>query len=721
MNTEIQIATVGPYQGAINPIFACETMLAQLAKLPLLLASANVERLSHGADYVVKLPLVIFDAEKTITVKVFKRQGKFKDWYDRHNKSKAERSYQAASYLQNHGIGTPAPIAWLDRWENNRLMESYYLSEFEPAICLRDALLDIYHRQRDNAPLMELLYLVAPAVKAMHDAGFMHGDMGNQNILLPQDENGSWLAPVFIDLNRSKILPFPLAAKQRGFDISRMILPGAYLNFFKQIYCGHQDISQDLNQAETRHRRRFERHRRTRAWRKPFSHWYRKRKNLLQPTYPELKDLWLWDEKTAQPMIALDKCEKNKYRSVCSMISMVGKSLWAAPGIFKLYKKILSNSYSQPRQMKNRIGVALHPRADYLNHELALLKELGNPPVLIRFCHHESPDLWQLGIDTVERLHAQGVDVMIALLQDRQAVLEPTQWKDFLTRIISTLADKVSHIEITHATNRVKWGVWNFREFSQLLAPAFELKQQYPQIKLTGPACIDFEYASVIAALSAVPHSQKFDAISHLLYVDRRGAPENKQGKYSTLEKCALLKAIAQQSRASEDHVIISEVNWPIKHTGIWSPIICPYETPKWRRIQPGETEETYANYLVRYLLITLCSGHADRVYWWRLSAHGYGLVDDCDEFRIRPAFIALQQLLKTLGNAQFIRKHPTLGSRYLLEFKNDEARIYVAWSTQSTTEKITEVTAEHIMDTEGKPLQLALWTEAPIYFIQRS
>jgi len=716
---DLQSLNIGPYHGALAEAFNCPSVLSQLSELSTILSTAKVERLSHGADYVVRLPLFVGDRELPITVKVFKPQGRLKDWYDRKNGSKAERSFRAATYLQQHKIGTPAPIAWLDRWENNRLLESYYLCVYESATCFRDALLDIYHNQRDSAPLMELLNLIAPAVKAMHDAGFMHADMGNQNILLPQDQQGNWLAPLFIDLNRSKYSHTPLNADQRGADISRLILPGAYLNFFKQIYCGHQDIPQDINQAENRHRRRFERHRRTRAWRKPFSHWHRKRKNLIQPTYPEPKDLWLWDEKTAQPMIALDKREKNKNRSLASMISMVCKSLWAAPGILSLYKEILSGSYSQPRTMTNRIGVALHPRADYLNHELALLKELGNPPVLIRFCHHESPDLWQLGMDTVENLHAQGVEVMIALLQDRQAVLEPIKWKKFLTLIISTLADKVSHIEITHATNRVKWGVWNFAEFSQLLAPAFELKQQYPKIKLTGPACIDFEYASVIAALSAVPGDQKFDAISHLLYVDRRGAPENKQGKYSTLEKCALLKAIAQRSSASEDQVIISEVNWPIKHTGIWSPIICPYETPKWRRIQPGETEETYANYLVRYLLITLCSGHADRVYWWRLSAYGYGLVDDCDDFRIRPAFTALRQLLKTIGNARFVRKLPTLESRYLLEFERDNSSIYVAWSTQTTTESITEVNADHVMNIEGNPLQSALWTEAPVYLFQ--
>src|SRR5690606_11461372 len=97
-------------------------VINQLENLPHLLSSEKVERLSHGADYVVKLPFYISENdERPVTIKVFKRQSKFKDWYDRRNKSKAERSYRAAIFLQNKNIGTPAPIAWLDRWDGDLL------------------------------------------------------------------------------------------------------------------------------------------------------------------------------------------------------------------------------------------------------------------------------------------------------------------------------------------------------------------------------------------------------------------------------------------------------------------------------------------------------------------------------------------------------------------------------------------------------------------------
>src|SRR5690606_17396603 len=172
------------------------------------------------------------------------------------------------------------------------------------------------------------------------------------------------------------------------------------------------------------------------------------------------------------------------------------------------------------------------------------------------------------------------------------ALLQPELWQNFLEATIPAIADKVAHIEITHALNRVKWGIWNAREYAALMQPVFALQERFPNIKLTGPACIDFEYHPIITALNALPADKPLAALSHLLYVDRRGAPENKQGKFSTLEKCALLKALAQWSDRCDDKVIVSEVNWPVKYTGIWSPIGCPYIAPSWRREEPGETDD---------------------------------------------------------------------------------------------------------------------------------
>ena len=707
---------IGNYQSQVADAFQLPKVIAQLTNISALLNNSQTQRLSNGPDYVVKTQLLIDEQPIDITIKVFKHQNWLKDWYDWRNGSKAKRSYDAARFLQDKGVNTPAPIAWLERWSGKRLLESYYVCLFEPGISFRDALSDIYYNQRDNAPLMDLLHLVAPAIRTMHDAGFMHGDMGNQNILLPRNESNAWLAPQFIDLNRAKYSNEPLTLQQRAFDLARIALPGAYLKIFKTIYNNHQDFPADFDKLEQKARDRFWSHRRNGKWRHPIRHWKSKKLPKAKPIYPPVQNIWLWDEKSAQPMIVPGRQEKHAYRNWRYMFSMLWQGVCAAPSIYKRYKQLLAQSYCTPVEMKGRIGIAMHPHPDFIETELVLLEQLGNPPVLLRFCHHETITEWNRTIALVKQLRSKGVEVMLAVLQDRQAILQPDSWKAFLTLIIESVGEQVAHIEITHASNRLKWGIWSSTEYAQLMTPAFELQRRFPHIRLVGPACIDFEYLPVIAALNTQPKTQPLAALSHLLYVDRRGAPENTQGnKFSTLEKSALLKALAQWSDRCEDKIIVSEVNWPVKHTGIWSPIGCPYETPKWRREQPGETEDEYANYMLRYLAITLCSGHVEQVFWWRLSANGYGLVDDRDNFRIRPAFTALAFFLQTIGQATFIRKCDSPDNIFVLEFLSGTSNVWMAWALADSDYEL-DISYSKVLDKDGNVITKARLSGSPIY-----
>lgn len=708
--------SLGEFKGYVFNQFELADIQSQLENIQSLLNSNTTVKLSKGADYVVKSSMHIQHQTFDVAIKVFKRQSFWKDWYDKKNKSKAERSFNAALYLSEHQIGTPTPIVFMEKWQGKRLIESYYICLFEPAACFRDLVSDILWEKRDNQPLMDLLLHLAPALRKMHDAGFMHGDMGNQNIFIPQDATKNWLAPQWIDLNRSKIFDRPLNAKERAFDISRMILPSAYVKLFLYIYSNHQDPDKELLHYEAKFRAAFTRHRRNSKYRHPIRYLKRK-KSAKRSVYPSDKDIWLWDEKTAQPMISLSKKNKAEYREWRFVLSSLWKTLTSLPSIWKEYKNTIDDSFQKPVEMKNCIGFALHPKENYLLHELTLHKRLNQPPVLIRFYHHETEADWQKSIELIHQLTADNVSIMAALIQDRQAVINPDLWNKFLNIVIPAIADAVEHIEITHAYNRVKWGIWNNRELIALMQPAFALQKIYPQIKLTGPACIDFEYVPVITALKSLPKEQKFSALSHLLYVDRRGAPENRQGKFSTLEKVALLKSLAKTSDRCEDKVIISEVNWPVKHTHIWSPIMCPYVTPKWQRIQPGETEDVYAHFMLRYLAITICSGHVDQVFWWRLSAHGYGLIDDQNNFRERPAFTALEFFLKLLGDARFEKKLASDKDTYLLEFLSGDKRYLMAWTT-SPIKCSLDIKSEKAWNYLGNPIEKAELTGAPVYLL---
>lgn len=206
--------------------------------------------------------------------------------------------------------------------------------------------------------------------------------------------------------------------------------------------------------------------------------------------------------------------------------------------------------------------------------------------------------------------------------------------------------------------------------------------------------------------MQQIPKQIQFSALSQHLYVDRRGAPENFQGNYSTLEKCALSKAIAQQTNQCDSKLIISEVNWPLINTGEYSPIACLI-SHTWDSRPLEISPQSYAAYMVRYLLITLCSGLAEEVYWWRLSAHGYGLIDDLNHFTQRPAYFALKKLLESMRNTTFLKKLPSAPNHYLLYFEQNQQNFIIGWTTHNSATVNCEFKLQSCEDLYENPVLL--------------
>ncbi len=150
---------------------------------------------------------------------------------------------------------------------------------------------------------------------------------------------------------------------------------------------------------------------------------------------------------------------------------------------------------------------------------------------------------------------------------------------------------------------------------------------------------IDFEFHYTIRTLFNF-FSVKYDKLSSLLYVDRRGAPQNKQmGIFDTKNKINMLYALTKFSPKSTDEIYITEVNWPLSNTAPYAP------TSELECV----SEEAYAKFMREYLDIAQESGKIQRVYWHQLIAAGYGLVDDRgDTLRKTKAFNEYKQMLKS-------------------------------------------------------------------------
>ena len=663
-----------------------------LRQLPFLLEKRAAPLVPPGRHRVDRLALPCGDETLDAVVKTYGAQAAWRDRLALEKGSKAERAFRTALALRTAGIGTPAPIAVVERWEGTRLRESRLVAAFVPDLTsFRDELNRIYAKAPRCAPLMDLLQCVADAVRAMHDAGILHRDLGNQNVGLRRDPDHP-AAPwniFFLDLNRARQVPNPSPA-ERGADLARIDLPSDFLRVFHTMYFHGHAPSPEFAEAERQTRAAFGRHTALRPLRHPVREARLRRAEDPAARPLRGREIWIWDDRSAQAIPAYAAKDRRKFLPAANAFAAVRGLAKKGLSVRRAYRALRARSFQAPVPFAGAIGMTLDAEPATWARQLEWLARLQGAkklPLLLRLCHHQGPDAWQWTLDQALNLHRQGHSVALALVQDRRAIREAKGWRQMVTLAFDRAHTFADFFEIGHAVNRSKWGIWDFREYARLLDPVRASLIQYPEAKIAGPACIDFEPHALAALLDVLPRGVSFHALSHHLYVDRRGAPENFQGAFDAVAKSALLRAFARAHRFADDRIIVSEVNWPLRGTGPWSPVTSPYETLDPRQNDPSVTEEQYAAYMARYLLLTLASGHVARVYWWRLAARGFGLIDDTDSaaWRPRPAFHALHALLERLGDATFTRKLETPAGEFALEFSRPGAAPLVARWTLST------------------------------------
>lgn len=620
----------------------------------------------------------------------------------------AARAWRAAWRLVEGDAGTPEPIAWLERWSGSRCEESYFITRrLDPVTTFRDELRHLLRNDPDAGRVMALLEAIAPAVRAMHDAGVQHRDLGNQNILLQRSEQSAWTGVYFIDLNRAILGEGPLSLRQRAQDLARLYLPTDLLRVFCEMYFDAR-APEPFVDALRAARRRFAFHSWSRQIRHPIRHARTRRDPTRHQIYPLPRDIWLWDEKSAQPINAWARRERNRLYPLSNHLRIARSSIRSTPKVMREYRSLMAAAFGASIPMAGRWGMSVEPRSATWSIERALLSAKMKAPVLIRLYRHKGTRQWDFAVQAGRELAASGHAVGFALCQDRRAVIEPAAWAAMCERVAPQIAPFADWVEVGHAVNRVKWGVWDVREYRRLLEPIIDLKAAYPALQWMGPAGIDFEYPYVAATLSAVPTGFCFDALSHHLYVDRRGAPENRQGRFNSLDKFALARAVANASGACRDRLVVSEVNWPLADTGVYSPVCSPYLFSGQRVGAPNVHEADYARYMVRYLLQAACSGFVERVYWWRLAAHGFGLVDErAEPWRLRPAYHAWNRLVEVVGDATFVRNVPVGDTAYLHLFRRpDGEQVGVGYAWRESERSEIPLACERAEWMDGTPLE---------------
>ncbi|MDA3907600.1 MAG: glycosyl hydrolase [Sulfurimonas sp.] len=387
-----------------------------------------------------------------------------------------------------------------------------------------------------------------------------------------------------------------------------------------------------------------------------------------------MKKPFKWDNCSDQPAQLKDKAYKKKMRQR-EFFSLI-KTIFTALLILPL--SIIAMPFVKRKQISSETFFSMG--VDYQREPeltLELLQELDVKRILIRL------KLWELEtLDELKNfiLKNQDKNIILNILQDREHVEDLELLQKDLRVIFKTLDGLIDIYEIGSTINRAKWGFFSVNEYNRFYKTAYDLKEaEFSDAKLIGSGVIDFEYHFTAHTLFNF-FKYHYDGVASLLYVDRRGAPENTQMGFTFSDKIAFLSTMVWISPKTKHSLHITETNWPITGTAPYAP------TSEHECV----SEELYADFMLRYYLLSFASQQVDSVSWHQLIAPGYGLVDNRDGIKKRSAFDTYKFMLQTLKHAQFLRLD-IKRDYYILQCLVNNRLLQIHWTLKPTTLKNEE------------------------------
>ncbi|MCK5896780.1 MAG: hypothetical protein KAG20_08245, partial [Cocleimonas sp.] len=236
-----------------------------------------------------------------------------------------------------------------------------------------------------------------------------------------------------------------------------------------------------------------------------------------------------WDAFSDQPSVISDKRYKRKIYSkvVGDFIKMVITNLLVFPLTLLFY--LLVPTKKQSIKARAFFGLSINLDKNPTKTR-TLIDDLAVDNLLIRLPLH---DIENLADYVAFAQQYNDKKLLINILQDRRHVEDLERLHHALDRIFEQFSPLTTHFQIANAINRKKWAIFSMDEYLRFYKVAYDLKQKkYPQLILLGSSVIDFEYYFTIRTLFNF-YRLRFDQLSSLLYVDRRGAPENTQAGFN--------------------------------------------------------------------------------------------------------------------------------------------------------------------------------------------
>jgi hypothetical protein len=408
--------------------------------------------------------------------------------------------------------------------------------------------------------------------------------------------------------------------------------------------------------------------------------------------------MFQWDYNSDQPYRIKKSIDKQIYMKK-NFFNNLKMYLSSFPLFIMFILKSFFSTGKKEIEVSDFLGVGVN--LDKGKEQLSFLEELEIGNVNVRF------PLWEIDkidkyFEFIQRL--QNYQILLTILQDREHIENHQLLEKNIEIIFSKFGDEVFEFQIGNAINRKKWGFFSIAEYLKFYKVVQKVRdEKFPNLELIGSAVIDFEFCNTIGTLYNF-HKLKYDGISSLLYVDRRGSPENRQALFFNLKKkIDLLSEIVFFSPKTENRIYITETNYPIENTEPYTP------TSQYEAV----SLEDYTNYMIRYILISIATQKIDKVFWHQLISTGYGLIDQRN-LQEYPQFSAFRTISKLLKNEEFISFQKKRGV-YSVKFKH-----FIAyWSNGIERKKVFEENQETIDIYGNKTVEKFIFvSKKPIYII---
>lgn len=691
--------------------------------------------LHWGRNYIYRATLPTAGGELEVAVKQFRERSLRARWLRARGRSKAAKSFRMATAFAEAGLSTPEPLFFAEA-EGGDPTAIFVTACLDGRVELRYLLrARNAGTERESFPGMDAaaaIAAVAAYARRMHDAGFFHRDFSIGNLLLQEGVVPGEIADVAVlDLNRCRwqrevhtndrmrdLCRLPLdRAADRELLLAAYFAPGAVPEAAKRSYELARRGFLAKNRLKARLRGGLAK---VRSWLVPrgvHAH------IPPPPKEAELRDRAVWDRLSDQPHQHAGRWARAGIRlaDLPRHLRAVAALAGALPRIRRRYRALAAapvTPFAWPEP-----GIALRPWPENPAALLDAFDRLGARRATIRlhpWQENHDPE-WELARALADR----GVELAFTLPQNRELVRDPARWERAVGELTERFRPLGKRFQVGQAINRSKWGIWNYDEYLALAARAAGILRAGEAgrgVELFGPAVIDFEAHVTAAVVNLKPPAALpelvFDGLASLLYVDRRGAPENPQLGFDTPGKVRLLAAIGGTARLlASPRQWIPEVNWPLREG--------PH-SPAGKSV--AVDEEAQADFLVRYFLLAFGTGLVERIDWWQLVAKGYGLCDPQldGSLRERPSFRALATLIRELAGTTCHGELPggslppgARGMRFSRGADGEE--IVVAWSTGGALDWTPPRVPWRVVDRDGREEPLALAASrlhsAPHYF----